>query len=311
MLTPISGGGWDNRTYIEGYTPSSGENIDVYMNAVGPRFFETLGTPLLMGRSFGAQDQANSTVVAVINQTMGRRYFAGRSPIGHHIGRWNWDGRREYEVVGVVGDAKYMSLREDTPPTAYLYIPQSPRIPGDVTFEVQSAVSTSAVVPQVRDVLLSVDSRLIAEDVKTLAEQVDQSLNEERLVSTVSGCFGALALVLACIGLYGVMAYAVARRTNEIGLRMALGAEKGDVFRMVIGQGLRLALAGLVIGVVGALVLARLLTSFSQLLFGVRAADSPTIVGVSLVMLTVAAIACFIPASRAMRVDPMVTLRYE
>jgi ABC-type antimicrobial peptide transport system permease subunit len=180
-----------------------------------------------------------------------------------------------------------------------------------VTFEVQSAVSTSAVVPQVRDVLLSVDSRLIAEDVKTLAEQVDQSLNEERLVSTVSGCFGALALVLACIGLYGVMAYAVARRTNEIGLRMALGAEKGDVFRMVIGQGLRLALAGLVIGVVGALVLARLLTSFSQLLFGVRAADSPTIVGVSLVMLTVAAIACFIPASRAMRVDPMVTLRYE
>jgi ABC-type antimicrobial peptide transport system permease subunit len=152
---------------------------------------------------------------------------------------------------------------------------------------------------------------LIAEDVKTLAEQVDRSLNEEKLVSTVSGCFGALALVLACIGLYGVMAYSVARRTSEIGLRMALGAEKGDVFRMVIGQGLKLALAGLAIGVIAALALARLMTSFSQLLYGVRPTDSPTIIAVLLIMLTVAAIASFIPASRAMRVDPMVTLRYE
>lgn len=311
MLTPISGGGWDNRTYIEGYTPGSSENIDVYMNAVGPGFFKTLGTPLLIGRSFGPQDHANSIVVAVINQTMARRYFAGRNPIGHHIGRWNWDGRREYEVVGVVGDAKYMSLREETPPTAYLYIPQSPRIPGDVTFEVQSALSSSSIVPQVREVLADVDSRLVAEDEKTLAEQVDKSLNEEKLVSAVSGCFGVLALVLACIGLYGVMAYSVARRTSEIGLRMALGAEKGDVFRMVIGQGLKLALAGLAIGVVAALALARIMTSFSQLLYGVRPTDFPTIVAVSLAMLAVSVIACFIPASRAMRVDPMVTLRYE
>jgi predicted permease len=311
MLTPISGGGWDNRTYIEGYTPSPSENIDVYMNAVGPRFFETLGTPLLMGRSFGAPDQAKSTCVAVINQAMVRRYFADRSPIGQHIGKWKWDGRREYEVVGVVGDAKYMSLREDVPPTAYLYIPQSPRIPGDVTFEVQSAVSSSAVLSEVHEVLGNVDSRLIPEDVKTLAEQVDQSLDEERLVCTVSGCFGALAFALACIGLYGVMAYSVARRTNEIGLRMALGAEKSDVFRMVVGQGLRLALLGLSIGVVAALVLARLLTTFSQVLYGVSATDSPTIIAVSIAMVVVSVIACYIPASRAMRVDPMVTLRYE
>jgi predicted permease len=311
VLTPISGGGWDNRTYVEGYTPSPSENIDVYMNGVGPRFFETLGTPLLMGRSFGAQDQANSTCAAVINETMARRYFVGRSPIGQHIGKWNWDGRREYEVVGVVGDAKYMSLREDVPPTAYLYLPQSPRIPGDVTFEVQSAVSSSSVVPEVREVLGNVDSRLIAENVKTLAEQVDQSLEEEKLISTVSGCFGVLALVLACIGLYGVMAYSVVRRTNEIGLRMALGAEQGNVFRMVIGRGLRLAFAGLSIGAIAVLVLARLLTSFAQVLYGVRATDSPTIIAVSLIMVAVAAIACYIPASRAMRVDPMVTLRCE
>jgi predicted permease len=311
LLTPISGGGWDNRTYIQGYTPTPNENIDVYLNAIGPRFFETLRTPLLMGRDFGVQDQANSTPVAVINQTMVRRYFAGCTPIGQHIGRWNWDGRREYEVVGVVGDAKYLNLREDVPPTAYLYLAQSPRIPGDVTFAVRSAVSSSAVAPEVREVLATVDSRLFAEDVKTLEEQVSHSLGEEKLVSTVSGGFGVLALALACIGLYGVMAYSVARRTNEIGLRMALGAEKRDVFRMVIGQGLRLALAGLFIGVIAALVLARLLISFSQVLYGVRANDSPTIIVVSLVIVAVAAIACYLPARRAMRVDPMVTLRYE
>ena len=311
MLTPISGGGWDNRTYIEGYTPSPSESIDVYMNGVGPRFFETLGTPLLMGRSFGPQDEAKSTCVAVINQTMVRRYFADRNPIGQHIGKWNWDGRREYEVVGVVGDAKYMSLREDVPPTAYLYIPQSPRIPGDVTFEVESAISSAAVVPEVREVLGNVDSRLIAEDVKTLAEQVDQSLNEERLVSTVSGCFGTLALVLASIGLYGVMAYSVARRTSEIGVRMALGADRKHVFQMIISQGLRLAIAGLAIGIAAALILARLVSSFSHILYGVRATDPVTIIGVSLTLTGVAALACFVPAHRAMSVEPMVTLRYE
>jgi predicted permease len=311
MLTPISGGGWDNRTYIEGYTPGENENIDVYMNGVGPDFFETLGTPLLMGRGFEAQDQANSTPVAVINRTMARRYFGGRNPIGQHIGRWRWDGRREYEVVGVAGDAKYMRLRDDVPPTAYLYIPQSPRIPGSVTFEVNSAVPSSVLAAEVHRMFGSVDSRLAAEDVKTLAEQVNSSLGEETLVSTISGCFGALALVLACIGLYGVISYSVARRTNEIGVRMALGAEKKHVFQMIILQGLRLVIAGLAIGVVAALILARLVSSFSQILYGVRATDPVTIIGVSLTLTGVAALACFIPARRAMSVDPMVTLRYE
>jgi predicted permease len=311
MLTPISGGGWDNRTYIEGYTPGENESIDVYMNGVGPDFFETLGTPLLMGRSFGAQDPANSTPVAVINRTMARRYFGGRSPIGQHIGRWRWDGRREYEVVGVAGDAKYMRLRDDVPPTAYLYIPQSPRIPGSVTFEVNSPISSSVLTPELHSILLRLDSRLAAEDVKTLAEQVNSSLGEETLVSTISGCFGALALVLACIGLYGIISYSVARRTNEIGVRMALGAEKKHVFQMIIIQGLRLVIAGLAIGVGAALILARLVSSFSHILYGVRATDPVTIIGVSLTLTGVAALACFIPAHRAMSVDPIVTLRYE
>jgi predicted permease len=311
LLTPISSGGWDGRTYIEGYTPGPNESIDVYMNAVGPRFFETMGTPLLMGRSFAEQDQANSMPVAVINQTMAGRYFAGRNPIGRHIGRWRWDGQREYEVVGVAGDAKYMSLRDNVPPTAYLYLPQIPKRAGDVAFEVHGFLPPLGFVSQLREVVRNVDSRLIVEQVKTLAQQVDDSLDDEKLVGSVSACFGILALALACLGLYGVMAYSVARRTNEIGLRMALGAARIDVFRMIVGQGLSLAIAGLFLGVIAALMLARVLSSFSQFLYGIKATDPLTIIGVSIFLVSVCIIACYFPASRAMRIEPMVTLRYE
>ncbi len=310
LLTPISGGGWDNRTYIEGYAPGPGENIDVYLNGIGPNFFETLGTPLLLGRDFDARDRTDSTPAVVINQTMARRYFAGRNPLGKHIGRWAWSERREFEIVGVVGDAKYMSLRDDAPPTAYIFLPQFPPH-GSMTFEVRSRQAGSVLLPEVRDAIRGIDSRLAPTEVKTLAEQVDRSLDTERLVSAVSGCFGVLALVLACIGLYGVISYSVARRTNEIGLRMALGAEKNDVFRMVIGQGLRLAVAGLAIGVVVTLILARALTSLSQMLYGVRASDPLTLVAVSVALTATAVLACTFPALRAMRIDPMEALRYE
>jgi predicted permease len=310
-LTPISGRGWDSRTYVEGYSPNPDESVHVFLNAVGLRFFETLGTPLLMGRTFGPQDQAQSASVAVINQTMARHYFAGRNPIGKHIGRWRWDESREYEVIGVVGDAKYTSLRDDVPPTAYLYLPQVAEIPGEVTFEVGSAASIAVLVSEVRDALKRVDPRLAAEDVTTLAQQVDTSLDQERLVSSVSDCFSGLALALACIGLYGLMGYSVARRTREIGLRIALGARRGTVFRMIVGQGLRLAAVGLSIGILASLLLARVLPSFSHFLYGVRADDPSSIIVVSLALLVVAGVSCYIPANRAMRVDPIVTLRYE
>jgi predicted permease len=311
MITPISGGGWDNYTYVQGYTPGPTETMDVFLNAVGPGFFETLGTPLLVGRDFDARDTADSGPVAVINQSMARRYFAGRNPIGQHIGRWKWNGSREYQIVAVAGDAKYVSLREEVPPTAYLYMPQIPEAPQDVTFEVNGAISTAALADEVRTVLAGVGSRLPAEEMKSLAQQVDESLGEERLVCAVSVCFAVLGLVLACIGLYGVMAYLVTRRTNEIGLRMALGAERGSIFRMIVGEGVRLAVVGLSIGVLASLAIARILTSFSHFLYGVRANDPATIILVSAALLAVAVIACYVPGNRAMRVDPMVTLRYE
>jgi predicted permease len=309
-LTPISGGGWENDTWIEGYTGQPGENVNIHLNAVSSRFFAALGTPLIAGRSFGVQDDSGKVRVAIINHTMARRYFAGRNPLGQRIGRWRWIGRQEYEIVGISGDAKYESLRQDVPPTAYLYLPQLPPA-GSVSFEVNSSLPPEQLVPEVRGVIQHMDARLAPADVKTLAEQVDRSLDTERLVSSVSDCFGALALALACIGLYGVVSYSVARRTSEIGLRMALGAENSHVFRMVVGQGLALALVGLAIGMVCALILARLLTNLSQMLYGVRSGDPLTMVCVSLVLAATAVAACSIPALRAMRIDPMTALRCE
>jgi predicted permease len=311
FLTPISGGGWDNYArFVEGYTPYPGEDMDVYINAVGPRFFETLGTPVLLGRDFGPQDHSGSTPVALINQTMARRFFANRNPLGKHFGLGEWSGKRGIEIIGVTGDAKYVSLRERVRPTAYLYIPQLPQAasPGGVTFEVRSAVPPMGLMPQVRSLLQRVDSRLTATDLKTLAEQVDQSLYQEELVSTLSSFFAVLALVLACIGLYGIMSYAVARRTNEIGIRMALGAESHRILRMVLREAVTLVMLGIVIGVPAALAASRLI---GTMLYGLKATDPVTILGAVGMMAVVAVLAGYIPARRAASVDPIVALRYE
>jgi predicted permease len=309
FLTPISGGGWDNvARFVEGYSPHPSEDMDTYINAVGPRFFETLGTPVLLGRDFGPEDQSDSTPVALINQTMARRFFANRNPLGKHFRLGDWSGKREYEIIGVAGDAKYLSLRENVPPTAYIYIPQLQQVPAGVTFEVSSAVPPISLVPQVRSLLQSVDSRLAATEVKTLAEQVDQSLYQEKMISALSSFFGVLALVLVCIGLYGVLSYAVARRTNEIGIRMALGAERPVILQMVLREALLLAAIGVLIGLPCAWAATR---SIASMLYGLKTTDPPTILAATLLMAAVALFAGYLPARRATKVDPMVALRYE
>jgi ABC-type antimicrobial peptide transport system permease subunit len=208
--------------------------------------------------------------VALINQSMARRFFGKHSPIGKHFRLGGWSGKPEHEIIGVNGDAKYLSLRVKVPPTAYLYIPQLPQIPGGVTFEVRSAVAPLALVPQVRSLLPNVDSRLTATDVKTLAEQVDQSLCQEKMISALSSFFGVLALVLACIGLYGIMAYEVAGRTNEIGIRMALGAQRRRILRMVLREAVLLAAVGIAIGLFFAWAAARCIAS---MLYGLKPTD--------------------------------------
>ena len=307
FITPISGGGWDNFIFVEGYTPRPGEDMDTYINAVSPKFFDTLRTPLVLGRDLGAQDRPGSPPVAVVNQAMVRRFFQGRNPIGRRFGWGEGQHKAEYEIVGVVGDAKYLSLRDSVPPTAYLSAFQS-KDWGGVNFEVRTAAGPSAFAPEIRSVLQSIDSRLTAPEVTPFAQQVDASLYQERLVSALSGFFGVLALLLACIGLYGIMAYAVARRTNEIGIRLALGAERSGILRMVLGEAFLLAAVGILIGLPAAWAATRLIGS---MLYGLRSTDPLTILAATALLGTVAAFAGYLPARRATKVDPMVALRYE
>ena len=266
--TPIGGILRDVSVSVEGYIPQHREETHAYLDMVGPRFFETLGIPLIMGRDFDPQDRPSSPRAAIINQAFANQFFAGRIPIG---GRLVWSrgrGRQECEIIGVVGNAKYLSLRESMLPIVYSSVLQGDL--GDLTVEVRAGSNPTSLLPQVRSLLHSFDRRLAPWNPITLAEQVDASLFQEKLISTLSSFFGALALLLACVGLYGILAYTVARRTNEIGIRMALGAERRDVLRLIAGQGLKLTLFGLGIGILISLALARLL---GTLLYGVKPVD--------------------------------------
>jgi hypothetical protein len=208
----------------------------------------------------------------------------------------------EYEIVGVVGDAKYDSLRKEIVPTAYL--PMGPE-PG--SFEIRAAMDPKAAIPTIRQVVAELDSNLVLLNAKTQIEQIDQALYQERLLADLSSLFGALALVLACIGLYGLLSYEVSRRTHEIGIRMALGAEQRNVLRLFISKGIALA-CSLAVGIAVALGVTRYVEA---LLYGVRPVDPPTLICVAALLLAVAGAACYVAARRAMRVDPMVALRYE
>ena len=216
----------------------------------------------------------------------------------------------EYHVVGVVDDSKYLSLREDFHPTAYFPLTQMDLIPEAWDFEIRTALEPSAVEKSAEAAILSVNSAISLE-FSILEQQVDDSIKPERLLAVLSGFFCGLAVLLAMVGLYGVLSYSVAQRVREIGIRTALGAEKWDVLRMVIGQGIGLVVAGVVLGTVAGFILARLLSSFSNLLYGVRMSDPATFMAVAVLLTVVALAACYIPARRATRVDPMVALRHE
>jgi ABC-type antimicrobial peptide transport system permease subunit len=211
--------------------------------------------------------------------------------------------RPGWEIVGVVGDARYNNLRRAVEPT--IYVPSSGR---SAAFSLRTGMNPASVVPQVRSVIGQMDQNLPIFAIRTETEQIDRQLFAERLIARLSSFFGLLALVLACIGLYGLLSYEVTRRTREIGIRMALGAKAGDVLRSVIAQGIALAAVGVAIGMGIALGVTRFL---GALLYNVKAGDPLTFAGVALLLVAVAALACYIPALRAARVDPMVALRYE
>src|ERR1700722_14700330 len=305
--TPISGSIWGGDISVAGYVPKSRKDKSIYVNQVTTRFFETMGTPLLAGRDFNNHDMLTSPKVAIVNQSMATKFFGAGSPLGKHFTMTD-SKIGDCEIVGVVGDAKYAKLREDVPATAYIAQPQEDKPSQYFSFELRAAAGPpSNLIPAAKSAIALVN-RDVTLQFTTLAQQVDESLNRERLLATLSGFFGALALLLATIGLYGVMSYNVARRRNEIGIRMALGAEQTRVLSMILREVAILIGVGLAIGLVAALATTHLLESF---LYGIKSTDTLTLSIASAVLALVAATAGYLPARRASRQDPMAALREE
>jgi predicted permease len=287
---------------------------DGYRHNVRENFFELMEIPLLAGRAFNSLDDAISARVVVVNQTFANKYFPNENPIGK---RFTFDPKKpdDIEIVGLVKDAKYTRQRDDIPPTVYSNWRQDLRSMSGATFEVRTAGDPNASIAAIRKAMSDVDGNLPLNNIKTQVQQADETLRMERLFAKLLSLFGLLAQQLASIGLYGVMAYSVSQRTNEIGIRMALGADRRDVLMMILRQGMTLTVFGVMLGLAGAYVLTRYLESkmnlTNSMLYGVNPSDPATYGAIAVLLTLVAFLACFIPARRATRVDPMVALRVE
>ncbi|HYL62155.1 MAG TPA: ABC transporter permease [Candidatus Methylomirabilis sp.] len=298
--TLLDGGLWTSDFVIEGRADKS--EVEVQMMAIGPEYLETMRIPLLAGRTLTPADQASTHDVALVNRAFVKRFLENRDPLGLHFG--GSDAKdKHYEIVGVVGDTKYDTLRKDVEPTAFVPMKEK-----SAYFVVRTAGDPRALLPAIRQTVSGLDSNLPLFDVRTQTERIERLLFNERLLARLASLFGLLALALACVGLYGLLAYEVARRTREIGIRSSLGAQSRDVLLLVGSQGVALIVFGAVFGVVGAIGVTR---SLGNLLFGVKPTDPITLLSVCALLTLVGAAACYIPARRATRVDPIVALRYE
>jgi predicted permease len=275
--------------------------------SVRENFLETMGIPLLRGRALSPQDDERAPRVVIANQAFVKQFFPNENPIGKRFG-FEPNTANQIEIVGVAADAKYTTLRDEIKPTIYMPWSQELRFAGYMAFEARATGDPSALISAARESVRNVESNLPVSNIKTQIEQSDETLGAERIFARLLGFFGALAMLLAGVGLYGVLAYAVAQRTQEIGVRVALGAQTGDVLRLVIGQGMSLALLGVIAGLGGALGLTRLMRT---LLYGVGPADPLTFAVIAVLLLLVALLACWIPARRAAKVDPLIALRSE
>jgi predicted permease len=302
------GGRWSRRISLPGNAAGESDNAAAFCYPISRRFFETMGVPLLQGRDFGPGDGPTAPRVAVVSETFAHAHFPRAGAVGQRFRFDDAANPEELEIVGVVRDVKSLSLREaSSRPAVYIPISQAPgsRL-GQITIELRTSMDAAAGAATIRRQVQAIDPDLPLVSADTQAEVAAESLGTERLVAKLAGAFAILALLLASIGLYGVLAYDVAQRTREIAIRIAIGAKPGDLLRLVLGHGFRLVLPGALVGLAAALAVPRVLTS---ILFGVSPADPLTLAGTTLLLVLVALLACYLPARRAMAGDPVLALR--
>jgi predicted permease len=317
---PFNGGGFTGSFKIPGTAIPEELQHDVVYVLTGPKFFSIMGTPLLAGRDFDARDfsdvsnadalrvDVSNVTVAIINESFAKTYFRGKNPVGMKLQPFPRSPEPVFaEIVGVVRDIRHSGLREQAGPAIYLPITEM-EPPWGRTFEIRLAKDLTTASREIQQAVEGIDPRLKLDDFQTMDQRINAYLEKERLLATIATLFGGIALLLAAVGLYGVMSYAVARRTNEIGVRMALGARRRQVLDMILADGATVAGLGVAIGAPAAIALSRVLSS---LLFDVKAADAGSLAPPVVVMLCVAMLAVILPAWRATRVDPMIALRYE
>jgi putative ABC transport system permease protein len=303
---PITGGPATDFSISGRPLPRAGDEPSADIRTVDPAYFGTMGIPLLAGRNFTERDNAPAPPVMVINQTMARQFWPNENPLGKHVTMKDWGAPLTGEIVGVVGDVKSNGLDEAGGPMIYWPYYQFAQIFNSVI--VRSELNIATLIPAVKSQIWLVDKNQPVSDIKTMDQVLSDSLARRRIYMALLGMFAGAALLLAAVGIYGVMSYTVNQRVHEIGLRLALGAERADVLRLILSEGTKIAFAGTAIGIAVALALTRLMTS---LLYGVTATDPATLLAVAALPVLVAVVACYIPARRAVRVDPMVALRHE
>jgi predicted permease len=304
VVTPISGGGQRRGVQLEGYQPQENEDTELNTNVVGLNYFNTMSIPLVQGRDFNVQDREGSGGVVIVNEELARRYFPGQSAVGKRLRMGSDSPYRE--IVGVARTAKYRNLREQ--PLPFIYLPFAQEYQSRMTLLVRTTGDPTSLIPALRNEIHALNNDVPVFAVHTMAEHIGAQLAADRMVAVLLSVFGGAALLLAAIGIYGVMAYSVAQRTHEIGIRIALGAERRDIFKLIVGQGLMLILIGAALGLALALALTRVL---KNLLFDVSASDPLTFGVIALLLIAVALLACYLPARRATKVNPLVALRYE
>jgi putative ABC transport system permease protein len=308
IVPVLSGGEWDSTMSVEGHKNQDNEDNQAFMNSISSDYWKTMGVPLLEGRDFNDHDSGKKMTVAIVNRKFATHFFGDKSPLGRHVGFGDGPGSKlDMEIVGVTEDSLYEGPREGVHRQVFVPFMQSD-YPASVAFYVRTSMDSKSMFAVLRSKVRELDSGMPIYEMKTLARQLDETLSTERLIAVLSAAFGLLATVLAALGLYGVMAFMVARRTKEIGLRMALGAPQARVVWMVMRETLVLVAAGLAIGIPAAIGVSKYV---STQLYGVKATDIASAAAALVILATVAAVAGLLPARRASTIDPIQALRYE